>query len=427
MRRTPWMQTPPLLAVLGGLTCGLGCDETTPTVEPPPVARDARTLADQSIIDAQAPSVDAAQVTADAEIAADATAAPDAAADAATLPVDATPNDAAPRDAAVAVADAAARDAGPMDEEAFVRFAVLGDVGKGNTGQHAVARALADVCTERGGCDHALLLGDNIYDTGVDDADDPQWQEKFEAPYAVVDFPFYATLGNHDYGAPEILQDFAGGLGIDARRGQAQLDYAARSDKFNMPDVFYRFEVGPVEFVSLNTASMFWRDLPFIEQLAGFDMVNARQEETLPRWAAESTAPWRVAFAHHPYLSNGRHGNAGSYDFVFIEGLIGSGTGVRDFYDDLVIGEFDLVFAGHDHSQQDLGRVDGSNLVVSGAGASTTDIVDDRNDFNWQSEQRGFVIVEASPRELTMYFYDVAEDAEAEMPWRLAHSRTIRP
>lgn len=406
------------------LLFGWGCDDATPTVEPAAQPRDARTLIDQRVVDAQAPTADASRAV-DAIAPADAATVQDAAVDA-QLVADAARPDAAPT-VDQGTVDSTPPDSGPMDEEPSVRFAVLGDVGKGNAGQYAVAAALAEVCTERGGCAHALLLGDNIYDTGVDDADDPQWQEKFEAPYAVVDFPFYATLGNHDYGAPEILQDFAGGLGIDARRGQAQLDYAAASDKFNMPDVFYRFEVGPVEFVALNTASMFWRDLPFIEQLAGFDMVNARQEDTLPRWAAESTAPWRIAFAHHPYLSNGRHGNAGSYDFVFIEGLIGSGTGVRDFYDDFVVGEFDLVFSGHDHSQQDLGRVEGTNFVVSGAGASTTDIVEDRNDFNWQSNERGFIIVEASTRELTMHFYDVAEDADAEMPWRLAHSRTIRP
>jgi hypothetical protein len=318
-------------------------------------------------------------------------------------------------------------DAAPPPEDSFVRFAVLGDVGKGNAGQHAVGAALAAVCTELGGCDHALLLGDNIYDAGVDDADDPQWQTKFEEPYAAADFPFYATLGNHDYGAPEILQDIGGGLGIDGRRGQAQVAYAAQSEKFRMPDVFYRFEAGPVEFVSVNTASMFWRDLPFIESLAGFDMVNARQEQLLPQWAEESHTPWRIAFAHHPYLSNGRHGNAGSYDFVFIEGLIGSGTGVRDFFDDYVIGEFDVLFCGHDHSQQDLGRVRGTNLIVSGAGASTTDVVDDRNEFHWQSSSRGFVIVEATPREMRFDFYDVVEDPDAEMPWRMTHSRTIRP
>jgi tartrate-resistant acid phosphatase type 5 len=320
--------------------------------------------------------------------------------------------------------DAVVIDATPPPEPVVMRFAALGDTGKGNDGQRRVAAALADACTQYGGCRFAILLGDNIYDSGAEDAQDPQWDEKFQDPYADVDMPFYATLGNHDYGAPAILQSFAGGIGVDPTRGQAQLDYAAQQDKFRMPSSFYRFSEGPVELVSLNTASMFWRDLTFIEDITGFALINDQQEETLPQWAANPLASWRIAFGHHPYLSNGRHGNAGSYDFVFIPGLPGSGTALREFMETYVIGEFDVYLAGHDHNLQDLGEHEGTQVIVSGAGASTRELRP-QNPSLYEAESLGFVLVEATEASLNFRFIEVNEDDGAARLWVEAYSRRI--
>src|SRR5688572_3744110 len=81
-----------------------------------------------------------------------------------------------------------------------LRFVVLGDGGEGNDAQYLVGQAMAGVCAELG-CDFALYLGDNFYDTGVESVDDEQFQTKFEMPYADCDFPCYVVLGNHDYGS----------------------------------------------------------------------------------------------------------------------------------------------------------------------------------------------------------------------------------
>ena len=56
----------------------------------------------------------------------------------------------------------------------LVRFITLGDTGKGNADQRRVAVAARDLCAARG-CDFALLLGDNIYEEGVETIDDPIW------------------------------------------------------------------------------------------------------------------------------------------------------------------------------------------------------------------------------------------------------------
>src|SRR5690606_27513573 len=130
---------------------------------------------------------------------------------------------------------------------------------------------------------------------------------------------------------------FLGGIGISPSRGEAQVEYTGHSDKFVMPDTHYKFVEGPIELVSVNTTALFWEDLSFVADFTGFSEENERQMENLTQWAAESTSPWRIAFAHHPHLSNGPHGNAGRYDNVFISGLIGSGTTIKAFLEDYVL------------------------------------------------------------------------------------------
>ena len=317
---------------------------------------------------------------------------------------------------------------GEGEDIGVIRFVAVGDAGHGNDEQYAVGDAMTEACAEAGGCGFALLLGDNIYDSGVDGVDDPQWQEKFELPFASCPFPFYGTLGNHDYGVPPVL-DFLGlgaGIGLDPAAGVSQVTYSGVSEKFVMPDTHYMFVEGPVQFVSLNTTSLFWRDLSSIERSTGFDDENARQLESLSTWSTQNTSPWRIAFGHHPYLSNGPHGNAGSYDGVFIDGLVGSGTGLRDFFDEHVIGQFDVYVCGHDHDLQDVGEVNGTDLVVSGAGSGVTDFRGD-NDVEFGAENIGFFIFEVSATQIDLKAITVRDpgDTTTPDPWTIAHTRTI--
>lgn len=88
----------------------------------------------------------------------------------------------------------------PAAAPASVRFFAMGDQGTGDPDQGNVARAVFELC-QRSGCDFGLLLGDNFYPSGVESTSDPQWQAKFEKPYAdllAAGIPFYAVLGNHD-------------------------------------------------------------------------------------------------------------------------------------------------------------------------------------------------------------------------------------
>jgi hypothetical protein len=202
-----------------------------------------------------------------------------------------------------------------------VRFIAMGDGGEGNPDQYQNASAIETICAQRG-CDFALYMGDNFYDGGVTSVTDSQFDTKFEQPYANLTFPFYVVTGNHDFG--EVPLQFW--------RTQYQIDYTAYSTKWRMYDNFYTFSERHVDFFALDT-NIVMLNLPWDED----------PDDWMTDALAASTGTWRVAFGHHPYVSNGRHGNAGNYEGAWfdITGLV-RGDNVEDFMQDHVCGQVDI-------------------------------------------------------------------------------------
>lgn len=271
-----------------------------------------------------------------------------------------------------------------------VRFISFGDQGEGNEAQYAVGAAAVTVCAARG-CEFALLLGDNFYDSGVFSADDPQFETKFEIPYADLDMPFYVVLGNHDYGD----------LSFEWYRGEFQKEYSNINPKWVFPKEYYTFtpEGGLSDFFAFDTARLMW------------DNMVDEQREFLNDAIGSSDALWKVAFAHHPYLSNGAHGNAGSYEgFSFIPIL--SGENIKDFMDEVICGKVDLYLCGHDHNRQSFSADASScgvNFIVNGASAKSSDFeYHDDNPTLWGDDQKpGFVWIEIDGSVLTAAWYDM--------------------
>ncbi len=259
-----------------------------------------------------------------------------------------------------------------------IRFIALGDAGTGSRSQQEVADAAAVVCA-RDGCDFATYLGDNFYPSGVTDIADVQWIDKFETPYAALGFPFYAVLGNHDYGG--------GGGGYDVTRAQAQVDYTSVSSKWVMPDLFWSESMGEATFFGLDTTAL----------VMGF---GAPQDAWFPGARAASTTTWNIVLGHHPYLSNGPHGNAGAYD-----GMPGSGNDVATFFADHLCGEVDVYLSGHDHSLQWLEPSCGVQLLVSGGGFAGSSLLG-TNPTSFEDATAGFLWVELDGNTFTGVFYD---------------------
>lgn len=269
------------------------------------------------------------------------------------------------------------------EPEPVVRFVALGDAGEGNDTQYAVADGMALVCA-RDGCDFALYLGDNFYDSGVDDTEDSLWDSAFELPYAELDFPFYPALGNHDYGGE--------GIGWELWKGSIYVDYSAYSDKWTMPDLYYSHVHGDATFIGLDTTQIFW----------GF---GGDQADWLDDELARVGTTWTVAYGHHPYLSNGPHGNAGNYEGLSWVPIV-NGASIQEFVEDGICGQVDLYLNGHDHSLQwPESTCAGTEFIVSGAGAKTTEL-EGSNGTWFEADVEGFVWIELKGRTLTAVFYD---------------------
>ena len=298
--------------------------------------------------------------------------------------------------------DAPPGDAAPAKR---TRFVAIGDSGKGNADQRRVAVAMRDVCAQRG-CDFALMLGDNIYDSGVDSVTSPEWQTKFEQPYHDVDLPFHVALGNHDYGGSLLGLDL-GGLGNEWQLGKVEVDYSMVSAKWKLPATHYTFTQNHVGFIVLDTNAILWSNTMYGDQAAW-----------LPQAMAQVAGKdWVFVVGHHPYRSNGTHGNAGSYDAPEIAGIpipnplpIQNGEAMKAFFDAHVCGLGRVYLAGHDHSRQWLnepGALCGTELIVNGAGAEVTELRDRGNAAHYEDAGKvGFLYVDVDGDQFTGTFYD---------------------
>lgn len=274
-------------------------------------------------------------------------------------------------------------------------------------------------------CDFAIGLGDNIYESGVDGVNDIQFDLKFEDPYQNLDFPFYMALGNHDNSW------IIGGDGADNDKGDIQVEYHYRTDrksnKWQMPARYYQFQA-PADSTPL--VSFFAMDTnPSASAGDPSDEYNKDDySDTQGKWLLEgfkaSKAPWKIAFGHHPYISNGSHGNAGNYD-----SLIGQGKYFKEMVEKNICGNADVMIVGHTHALQWLKETEscpGTFHIISGAGAKTKNFLtnNDLNDAYWQQDDiLGFFYIEIQGDEFhaTAYTVDPVSGQSA-----AAYSRTMQ-
>jgi len=264
-----------------------------------------------------------------------------------------------------------------------MRFMVIGDWGTGGRGQAQVAESMARTATEYG-CDYVISTGDNIYPKGVDSAKDPQWDRKFVAMYhdRGVTQPFYATLGNHDYGLEP----------------DAQIEYGTVNPQWHLPARYYTERLTAPDGT---TVQLFALDTQLVQTAA--KGAAEEQREWLDRALAASDARWKIVFGHHMLYSNGVYGNL---------------KRMRDAFESTLINHrVPLYLCGHDHDIQLLKPVDGVSYVVSGGGGGSRDTSWGPNSI-YAATNLGYVWLAATSDGLYLHFHDA--DGKIRYAHRLA-------
>lgn len=225
----------------------------------------------------------------------------------------------------------------------------LGDTGSITPDKDKVAKAIENFCTTEK-CNMGLLLGDNFYNFGVTDINDPQFKSKFEEPYKNLNFTFYPVLGNHDV------------------RGnwQAQVDYI--SERWQMPGRFYCLNSRLVNIIALDTNLY-----THIWSLQNF-MKFREQQAWIHKKLAENNAIWKIVYGHHPMYSNGLHGNTGTL-ILFVNPMLISNK--ADFY-----------ISGHDHDKELLEKNE-VKYIILGTGSQLRP-VEKGNDSIFANSSFGF-------------------------------------
>lgn len=259
---------------------------------------------------------------------------------------------------------------------------IIGDTGKGGERQASVSSAIQSHC-ESELCNLGMLTGDVVYPYGVTSAQDPILEELFDSYYNKLNLPFLITLGNHDYGK----------FTNDWQRGEYQLAHAKKNPLFVLPDFFYLRETADSVIAVIDTNRLFW----FKGRHAARDVLRKAYK------LSKEQDKWFIVMGHHPYLSNGKHGNAGRY-----RGIPFMGWMVKRILDRHVCGKADFYIAGHEHLLQ---AFDGNvadcdtQLIVSGTGGSSSEIKRDTPSL-FMSDKLGFFHMLISSEEVSFKAID---------------------
>ncbi|MCA9686389.1 MAG: hypothetical protein KC457_29750, partial [Myxococcales bacterium] len=181
-----------------------------------------------------------------------------------------------------------------------------------------------------------------------------------------------------------------------------EIEYTNYSDKWHMPNEWYAVPQPNFDLFLFDTARLMW------------DNSTAAQQDWLDSSIANSTATWKIAGAHHPYYSNGDHGNAGDYQGLPFPPQL-AGTTVKEVLDESICGKVDLYLCGHDHNRQWVqptctGGDRTTHFIVTGAAAKNTDFAyhGGGNNVYWEDDTTpGFLLVQVSPQKIHTAFYDL--------------------
>ena len=303
-----------------------------------------------------------------------------------------------------------------------VSFLAMGDFGHPDENLRQVASAVERICSRKG-CDFILGLGDNFYRRLPESDTDSLFQEDFEQPFAGIPQRFYMVLGNHD-----TVKNSDCALDSSPSRFQTGYHYSGLSQKWFMPYRYYSFEYPQkkhetlASFVALDSSPLGLKAKLNNHPELG-TAFSTRQGQWLDKQLEGMAGRWKIAFAHHPFFSNGAHGNAGDRD----RNNDIWGEEWRDFVRKHLCDKVDLLITGHDHNLQLLQAqpdICGKTLfAISGAGSEAGKLsMPDNNPYYWQlGNTLGFMHFVLSDGSMTVRIYVLDSRGLA----RLKHTRVF--
>lgn len=199
-------------------------------------------------------------------------------------------------------------------------------------------------------CDRVYHLGDIVYPTGITSGKDPALRTNFLQYQAPFHVPFSFVLGDHEYY----------GLNIDP-----WIEVAKAHKNLYFPSYFYGHNIGGVCVIAADTTP-FYRgrhdDPKPKEQIEWF-------EKEVPKYLRDCS--FKIFIAHHSYDSLNTERKPPKDDYK---------EPLRKFFENNVLGKFDIIFTGHDHALAFVGNFKGTDHYISGAGGKYTKDSDDRMD-----------------------------------------------
>ena len=248
-----------------------------------------------------------------------------------------------------------------------IRFAVIGDSGRGDRPQQEIADQMV-AWREKFPFEFVLMLGDNIYDSHTP----RDYEIKFERPYKPLldaGVTFHAAIGNHD----DSSQIYYAPFNMGGRRY-----YTFRRNERRLGGL-----VGAgARFFALDSRSLDPDQLAWLrEQLA------------------ESGTAWKICFFHHPIYTSGRYRGGARSLRLALEPV-------------LVEGDVDVVLAGHEHFYERLQPQRGISYFTSGGAGSLRrgDIQPSTVNAKGFDQDYHFLLMEVSGNEL--YFQAISRTGD---------------
>ena len=240
-------------------------------------------------------------------------------------------------------------------------FILMGDTGTGSKEQYKVAGAIKNHCATKN-CKALFILGDVIYDHGVESVSDEQFKTKFEDPYRNISLPFYIVYGNHDY------------LGCT----DCYIKYSMVSKKWKMPERYYLTEFDDISFYAVDTENL-----------------NSEQIKWLVEKLSADTNAWKIVIGHRPLMT---------YEKTKID----EGWSGKSQLKDAICNYANFYISGHSHVLEIPGKIDGCKVeqFISGGGGAGLREVNKPYRGKFFAEENGFLVLSLFDTDLKISFFN---------------------